>query len=150
MAKLSGRGALLRKLESLPAVVRAATQPAVEKAAAELVQRMQARAPKKSGKLRASIRAIPRAEGMAQRVVAGGRATQVEIRKGSGQIWDYALGVEFGVRGHEAGGLFDGAEHPGQSATPFFYPTYRAAKRSTKSRISRAMGKGVKQAAGKS
>lgn len=149
MATVSGKASLFRKLDALPVLVREATQPAVEKVAADVVATMQARAPRKSGKLRTSIRAVPRAKGMAQVVVAGGRSTQVEVRKGSGKMWDYALGVEFGVGKHVAGGLFEGADHPGQTAEPFFYPTYRAAKRSAKQRISRAMGKGVRKAAGK-
>lgn len=149
MAKMTGRESLFRKMSAMPDVVRAATKPALAKVAADLVAAMQARAPKKSGKLRASIRAIERANGMAQVVVAGGQATRVDLRKGSGKMWDYAIGVEFGTGKHEAGGLFEGATHPGQNASPFFYPTYRAAKRSAKSRVSRAMGKGVRSAAGK-
>lgn len=59
----------------------------------------------------------------------------------------YAHLVEFGTKPHAAGGKFKGAQHPGIAAQPFFYPAYRALKRRVKSRIAKAMKRGVEKAA---
>ena len=69
----------------------------------------------------------------------------VEIRKGSGKKWDYALGVEFGVAAHKAGGFFKGANIPAIPLRPFFWPVYRLAKRFYKRRIGDAMKRAIRK-----
>jgi HK97 gp10 family phage protein len=143
---MQGRAALLRKLARLPRAVKADSGRAVVSAADDLVARQKQAVAVDTGALRASIVATPTADGLRVRVTAGGPKTTVEARKGSGAKWDYALGVEFGVAAHKAGGLFAGARHPGQAAQPFFYPTWRLTKRAARAKISRAIGKSVKKA----
>ena len=50
--------------------------------------------------------------------------------------------VEFGTAPHTAGGIFEGAQHPGTAAQPFFWPSYR----SLKGRITRRTNKAIKDA----
>ncbi|MET4216072.1 hypothetical protein ABIB00_001259 [Bradyrhizobium sp. LB14.3] len=65
-----------------------------------------------SGALEASCTVAPGANGLEYIVMAGGDMTTKEVREGSGEPYDYALGFEFGT------------SH--QAARPFFYPTYNA------------------------
>src|SRR6202000_3462005 len=67
-------------------------------------------APKRSGALAESVQVEQSTDGTFW-VVAGGDLTTKEIRKGSGQPYDYALAVEFGTRQ--------------ENAEPFFYNTVR-------------------------
>lgn len=66
----------------------------------------------------------------------------------------YARWVEFGTKPHSLSGGSDssrgkkqdgGAQHPGASAHPFFFPAYRLNKRSIKSGMTRAIKKGLKE-----
>ena len=58
----------------------------------------------------------------------------------------YAHLVEFGAAPHEAGGMFDGAEHPGAPAQPFFWPAVRTTLRTHKRRMLAKVKKAVEQA----
>jgi hypothetical protein len=74
---------------------------------------IEAAAPKGStGKLKVSVRVRRRRNDLDLVVSAGGDLTTKEVRKGSGEDYDYALGIEFGN------------EHV--AAQPFFYTTWRA------------------------
>lgn len=150
MAKIDRRAELLRKLAAMSEEVRAAVKPAIRQGADEVVAMQKRLAPVKTGWLRASIRAtyggaLPRYASMKSGAGSdvGDPDLTVTITAGS-DIARYAHLVEFGASPHTAGGKFEGAQHPGAKAQPFFYPGYRATKRRVKTRISRAMGKAVR------
>lgn len=55
--------------------------------------------------------------------------------------------LEFGTAPHTNQGRFAGSEHPGTSAAPFFYPSWRAGRRRAKGRVTRAVNKAAKRIA---
>ena len=71
--------------------------------------------PAETGNLEGSCRVETGEDPLDVHVVAGGDLTETEVRTGSGEPYDYALGFEFGTS-------------RGQPARPFFYSTYRAMK----------------------
>jgi HK97 gp10 family phage protein len=146
--KMQGRESLLRKLHALPYSVQAAMRTSVPMVADSLAAMQQRLAPLGgTGALKASIR-TEKIDDLKTAVIAGGTAeTRREIRQGSGVFTDEAILVEFGVKRHKLGGKFKGAIHKGTPARPFFYPAYRAMKKSIKSKISRDVGKAIKQVA---
>lgn len=77
----------------------------------ELAGAIKAEAPVATGKLRDSVKVRRRRNELELEVIAGGEATSVEIRKGSGEDYDYALAIEYGTTG--------------RPAEPFFYNTAR-------------------------
>jgi HK97 gp10 family phage protein len=87
-------------------------------------------APEESGHLEQSCRVEVR-DPLDVHVVAGGDLTTTEIRTGSGEPYDYALGFEFG--------------NSRQPARPFFWNTYRAMKPDIDTAISDAIGKAIDQ-----
>lgn len=113
-------------------------------------------APKKTGALANSIGytfGTYRADNANVRGVAGGGGAgdpdlSLTIHAGDAKAY-YAAFVEFGTSAHTAGGKFKGADHPGATAEPFFFPAWRSLRKRTKSRISRATKKSVQQAAGR-
>ena len=76
-----------------------------------LASAIKAKAPVKTGKLRDSVKVRRRRNELELEVIAGGEATSVEVRKGSGEDYDYALAVEYGTTA--------------APAQPFFYNTAR-------------------------
>jgi HK97 gp10 family phage protein len=70
--------------------------------------------PAETGNLEGSCRVETGDDPLDVHVVAGGDLTETEIRTGSGEPYDYALGFEFG--------------NSRQAARPFFWNTYRAMK----------------------
>jgi HK97 gp10 family phage protein len=144
MATVEGLERFNAKLRRLPASVRAALIAANQKSAGEMVALAKRLAPVRSGKLKASIQQETVGDGVV-RVKAGGRATSVEVRKGAGVLFDYALAVEFGkksAKGRAMTGSNSGQKR-GKSgaarAQPFFWPAYRATKPAARRRANRAM-----------
>ena len=78
-------------------------------------------------------------------IYAGNEKTIVTNARGV--RFQNAILQEFGVAPHRAGGKFKGARHPGSAPHPYFYVSWRTLKRRTKSRITRAMKKGIKEGA---
>lgn len=151
--KQRNRSALLRKLASLPEVVRTEVGKAINEGAEEIAALQRRLAPKKTGALARSIvvtrggNAPKYAALGASRVTTEGEADlSVIVSAGNSEV-RYAHLVEFGAAPHKAGGKFEGADHPGAKAQPFFYPGYRALKKRTRARISRAGRKAVKAGA---
>lgn len=68
----------------------------------------------------------------------------VTIHAGDAKAF-YAAFVEFGTSPHDNGGKFKGTKHPGSTPSPFFFPAYRANKKSVKARVTRAMNKAIKE-----
>jgi HK97 gp10 family phage protein len=70
--------------------------------------------PQETGDLEQSCTVAPGQDELEFIVQAGGELTTKEVREGSGEPYDYAVGFEFGT------------SH--QPARPFFYSTYNAMK----------------------
>lgn len=153
---MKNRERLLRKLKALPPAVRKHMREAIVAGAEQVVAAQKRLAPRKTGALAASIAytmgtykaASPYVRGVTSGKGPGDPDLTAVIHAGDAKAF-YAQWVEFGTARHINKGLYAGSEHPGSRPEPFFYPGYRAQKRSVKSRISRAMRKGIKEATGK-
>ncbi len=82
-------------------------------------------APEETGDLEASCVVVPGATDLEFFVQAGGALTTKEVRTGSGEPYDYALGFEVGT------------SH--QPARPFFYSTYHAMRDDMQDAITEAL-----------
>ncbi len=123
---------------------------ALETGAQQIVSTAKNLVPKDSGDLANSIGytfgTYKPANANVRGVQAGGDGDpdlSVTIHAGDEKAF-YAAFVERGTSPHDLGGRFKGAKHPGSQAVPFFYPAYRANKKSVKARITRAMNKAIK------
>lgn len=151
MARLKNRESALRKLAAIPPAVRSAAKQALAQSADEITEAIRSAAPQgKTGKLKKSI----------AQTWGGGKVRYSSLQGNVGEAGDpdlsvrisagnsetrYAHLVEFGTAPHINGGLFAGTEHPGTTAQPFFYSSYRRLRRRARSRISRAVTKAIKQ-----
>ena len=149
-ASVKGLKALQRKLDRLPAAVKARIREAMEKGADEIVAMARSLVPEESGALRQSIgwtwgRAPKGAMAIGQVDATGGDLT-ITIYAGDSDAF-YARWVEFGTSAHVAGGKFAGAAIPTIPARPFFHVSLRANRRRVKGRISRAITKAAKEVA---
>lgn len=145
---VKGLRELERKLtKTIPARVREATKEAMETGATELVAMMKRLVPTDSGDLRDSIGwtwgEAPRYSQKIASVKAQAGDLAITIYAGNDKV-RYAHIVEFGSKGHINAGKFDGTEHPGTTAQPFFYVSWRAMKRRIRSRVTRNMRKAIK------
>jgi HK97 gp10 family phage protein len=106
---------LQRYLGQLPVKLKRELAAELKRQADDLADAIRSAAPQgETGKLRESVQ-VRRGRGSLSLVVtAGGETTTKEVRTGSGQPYDYAMGVEFGN------------EHV--AAQPFFYSTYAERK----------------------
>ncbi|MFC5584439.1 HK97-gp10 family putative phage morphogenesis protein [Nitratireductor kimnyeongensis] len=150
---IKGLKSLEAKLKRLPPAAEKRIKEAMEKGAGEIVAMMKSLAPVDQGDLRDSIGWTwgdkPKySQALAKVKSADGRLA-ITVYAGNSKV-RYAHLVEFGAAPHIAGGMFEGAQHPGAPAQPFFYVSWRALRRRTKSRITRAITKSAKEvAAGK-
>lgn len=146
--QIAGMPKLLRKLKVLPDAARAEIRVAMGREADGIVAMMRRLAPEKSGALRKSIGwawgtdKIPKGA-MAIATVGKGDLS-ITIYAGSR---DKTLGpndayyvrfVEFGTAAHIAGGKFAGAEIPAIPAQPFFFVSWRAARKSVRAALRKA------------
>lgn len=157
---IKGLRSLEAKLKRIPQEARSAIRQALAEGADAMVGTMKSLAPVRTGALQKSIVATF-GDGSAPKYAAfrarsGRRAIKsndpdlsVTITAGNTGV-RYAHLVEFGTSPHINGGLFAGSQHPGTTPQPFFFPAYRAHKKSVKARISRAVSRSAKKAAGKS
>jgi HK97 gp10 family phage protein len=159
MAKVEGTDKLRRKLTKFPKAAKFEIERAMIKGAREMVSMAKGLVPVRTGALRDSIQwnfaeDTPAYASLKSRtggpvskddpaivVTAGAAGTRAEggVR--------YAHLVEFGAAPHKAGGLYEGATHPGAPAQPFFYPSWRVVKKKLKSRVNRAVKSAAKKAA---
>lgn len=123
-SKIKGLDALNKKLKRIPVDAKAEIQKALNEGADRIVILSRSLAPRDSGDLVSSIRKQPGRHELAVDVVAGGQQTMREVREGSGIYYDYAMAQEFGTENHPA--------------NPFFYPAWRALKKSIRARLSKA------------
>lgn len=162
---------LKKKLEAMPPAIRSAIRQALAESADDMVAMMKRRAPVgpvsgqgrkiglRPGALRDSIvqtwgggkvaYASLSGHGSAARgavsseAVAGDADLSVRISAGNTRV-RYAHLVEFGTAPHPQSGQFKGSRHPGTAADPFFFPSYRALRKPTRSRITRSIRKSIK------
>lgn len=141
---------LQKKLKRLPDLAEQAIRKAMGESAAEVVTLAKSLVPKDSGDLAQSIGwtwgDAPKGSMVLGQVRAGSDNLRITIYAGNSEAY-YARWVEFGTSGHEQGGIFEGSEHPGTPAQPFFYPAWRAVRRRVKGRVTRAINKAAKQIA---
>lgn len=148
MSKVQNRERLLAKLAAIPKEVRVEMGKALKASADQIADQQRRLAPSRTGKLRKSIKVTQ--GGAAPAYSQGGRAAvegdpdlTVVISAGNTDV-RYAHLVEFGTAPHTNKGRFEGTQHPGATAAPFFYPVFRANRRRAAARATRAMKKGIK------
>jgi HK97 gp10 family phage protein len=153
MANIIGLDRLRKKFAALPDVARDAIRQAMEQSAEQIVMMMKSLAPVESGDLQMSISwtwgAAPKGALKIATVSSRNGGMRITIFAGNEKAY-YARFVEFGTSGHKAGGKFAGADIPPIPAHPFFFVSFRANRRSAKSRVSRAITKAAKQVASSS
>lgn len=142
--------------------MKTAIKAEMEAVASEIVSMMKSLAPEQSGDLRDSIGWTWGKRPKYSQVMAVAKASlagemTITIFAGNSKV-RYAHLVEFGTAPHVIkaqegkalgkGGIF-GSEvhHPGATAKPFFYVSWRANKKKARSRIARATRKAAKEVA---
>lgn len=150
---ITGRDRLLRKLNALPQAAERRIKAAMEAAADDIVSMMKRLAPVDDGDLQMSISWTWGDAPKGSMTVATvsrrrGGGPRITIFAGNREAY-YARWVEFGTSPHLNGGIFAGSTNPGTRAQPFFFVSFRANRRRTKSTISRAITRAAKEVAGK-
>lgn len=154
MTGILGLARLHRKLQRMPEVAKARIKTAMEQGANEIVAMMKSLAPVDDGDLRDSIgwtwgKKPKYAQALATVKSSLAGDLTLTIYAGNEKV-RYAHLVEFATRAHQNGGQFAGTMHPGTAAQPFFFVAWRALRKRTNSRITRAINKAAKDvAAGK-
>ncbi len=151
MTKIKGLDRLNRKLAKLPAVARQMIRQAMEAKANEIVAMMKNLVPVDDGTLRDSIgwtwgKAPKGSLTLASVQATGDSDMTLTIYAGNKEAF-YARWVEFGTARHENGGLFAGSIHPGTTAQPFFFISWRANKRRTVRAVRKASRDAAKKVA---
>lgn len=151
MTKIQGLDRLKRKLTQLPVVAKKMIRQQMEKTAEEIVAMMKNLVPVDDGKLRDSIGWTWGKAPKGSITLAAVKSTAADgmtltIYAGNKEAY-YARWVEFGTARHENGGLFAGSEHPGTTAQPFFYVSWRANKRRAVRAVSKATRDSAKKVA---
>lgn len=162
-----GLARLNRKLKKLPVQAEKRIKEAMEEGANEIVAMMKSLAPDVSGDLKASIGWTwgdrPKYSQVLATVKSKDGKLVLTIFVGNNKV-RYAHLVEFGTAAHDIYGKRQGllgrrnamgkdgrfgthVKHPGAQAKPFFFVSWRALRRRTKSRISRAITKSAKEVA---
>ncbi len=151
MTKILNLNRLNRKLAKLPAVAKQMIRQAMEAKANEIVSMMKNLVPVDDGTLRDSIgwtwgKAPKGSLTLASVQATGDSDMTLTIYAGNKEAF-YARWVEFGTARHENGGLFAGSIHPGTTAHPFFFVSWRANKRRTVRAIRKASRDSAKKVA---
>ncbi len=151
MTKILNLDRLNRKLAKLPAVAKQMIRQAMEAKANEIVAMMKNLVPVDDGTLRDSIgwtwgKAPKGSLTLASVQATGDNGMTLTIYAGNKEAF-YARWVEFGTARHENGGLFAGSIHPGTTAQPFFFVSWRANKRRTVRAIRKASRDSAKKVA---
>jgi HK97 gp10 family phage protein len=148
--KILNKDRLIRKLRAFPPRAEAAIRKAMEDSAARIVAMMRSLAPVDTGDLQMSISwtwgDAPAGSLKIGQIKSAAGNMRITIYAGGGDAW-HARFIEFGTQPFISGGKFAGAANPGVRAQPFFYVSFRALRRSTKSRLSRAITKSAKEIA---
>lgn len=156
MARVTVRGSkqLQDKLKALRQKTQAPVRDALGQAAGEMVAMMKRQVPDGPGTgerdLGNSIKWRFGADEGGGSDAKSGRsgATTAIISAGDAKNPE-ASWVEFGTAPRVNGGSRSGTQHPGTTAKPYFFPSFRALRKSAKSKVRKAISKAVKQVAGK-
>ena len=159
---VQGLSSLQRKLRALPLRVKALIREAMGKGADEIVAMAKSLVAVDDGTLRDSIGwtwgKAPRGSLTIGSIKETGGDLTITIYAGDDEAF-YARWIEFGTAPHstsKGGGTKagqallssgGGTSHPGSSARPFFYVSYRALRKRTRGRITRAINKAAKDVA---
>ncbi|MER2536030.1 MAG: HK97-gp10 family putative phage morphogenesis protein [Rhizobiaceae bacterium] len=152
MSNILGLAKLDRKLKRLPEVAKARIRAAMEEWAQDIVDLAKSLVPVDSGELRDSIGwtwgAPPRGSITIAKVARSklGKDLTITIYAGDERAF-WARWVEFGTSEHLNRGLFKGSRHPGTKAQPFFYPAFRANRKSGKRKVNAAIRKAAREVA---
>jgi HK97 gp10 family phage protein len=122
MARVTGLEALKARIDRIPADSRAAIQAELQRSAADVVALQKTLAPVDEGDLSSSIKTEPGRHELAVNIVAGGPEAP------------HAVHVETGTSSMDA--------------QPFFFPGWRAMRKTIKRRLARAAGKAARKEAG--
>ncbi|MBZ9943441.1 HK97 gp10 family phage protein [Mesorhizobium sp. BR1-1-13] len=145
-----GLAKLNAKLKALPKAAETAIKAAMAQGADEIIALMKSLVPVDSGDLKDSIAwtwgKAPKGALSLGTVTSVDGKLIITIYAGNADAY-YARWVEFGTKAHIAGGRFAGAQIPAVPAHPFFFVSFRALRKRTKSRITRAINKSAKQVA---
>lgn len=145
-----GLDRLHKKLKKLPPAAEKRIKEAMEQGANEIVALMKSLVAVDSGDLRDSIGWTWGERPKYSQAIATVKSTDgklaLTIYAGNSKV-RYGHLVEFGSAPHINGGQFAGTQHPGTKAQPFFFVSWRALRRRTKSRITRAITKSAKEVA---
>lgn len=148
--KILNADRLVRKLRAFPARAEALIRTAMEQSANQTVALMKSLAPVDSGDLQMSISwtwgDAPKGSLKIGQIKSREGNMRITIFAGGGDAY-YSRMVEFGTSPFVSGGKFAGAANPGVRARPFFYVSFRATRKSAKSRVSRAITKAAKEIA---
>lgn len=141
---------LFAKLRQLVPEADAALTRVNGEAAAEMAALAKSYVPVRTGRLRDSITVTPPGgsppgHSQGARIVPPG---SFMVTAGNSGV-RYPHLVEFGSKAHRAGGRFEGAEHPGTAAQPYFWPAYRLIRRRHRARAGRALGASIRKVAAK-
>lgn len=139
------------KFKKIRTKAKAAAAAAVVQGAEEIVRLQKQLAPVDDGDLQMSITYTPPGGTTPPYSQPGGqqiaREGQALITAGNTKV-RYAHLVEYGTKsGWVNRGEYDGTIHPPLKPQPFFWPAWRALRRRSKSRITRAISKAIKEGA---
>jgi HK97 gp10 family phage protein len=144
---VEGREALARKIRALSDKVRVPVQNAVVQGAEDIADTQRTFVPVDEGDLKASIHVTKPGETTPAHSQPGGsrvaREYEAIVTAGNDRV-RYPHLVEFGTKPHPQGGMFEGTEHPGTPAQPYFWPGYRLVRKRVRSRVKRIIGKAIK------
>ena len=150
--KIMRKDELFAKLRQLAPEATQALIDEANKAADEMVNNARGMAPHVDGYLRDSIVATRGGQRTPSYSQPGGSVmvpeSSVAVTAGNTKV-RYAHLVEYGTRRHINAGMFPGTEHPGTTAQPYFWPSFRLLRRRFRGRMTRAMNKAIKKVAGK-
>lgn len=145
--KVLGRDALSRKLNSLVPAAEAATAKAKIEVAQEAARLIEAKAPRKSGDYRRSIKGERQADNPTKQPIGGVQSKDPDATAVYAEyIWRF---LEFGTKPHLNKGQFAGTQHPGTTAQPHVFPTWRAFRPKALRKVRNALNKAVREAMGK-
>lgn len=164
-AKMLGRDSIMRKLRQVVPEAEAQLAVTQMEVAQEAASKIAARAPVgDTGTYKASIEGARLTDRPGTGRVLGGRATKDPNATGVFAAWNWRF-LEFGTGAHTIraknapalrfrgrnGGLVtkEGVNHPGTSAQPHIFPTWRAYQKTARRKMANAVNKAVRKVMGK-
>lgn len=149
-SRIENRIRMRQVLKILPQTVRKRIKTAVLDAAEDMADMMRDLAPVKTGKLKRSIKVTPgdEAPDLYNRVKSRRTEKDPELAAIIHADDFDARWIEFGTHPHINEGEFKGSQNPGTRPRPYFFPAYRAKKKSAQAKINKAARQGIKDGLG--